>query len=180
MKAVLDLIADEFGRAGIPYLVVGGCAINMHGYSRHTDDVDVMIDLKHADDAAACLAPHGYREQRQDTRFSRLVSESLYLSIVDILYADSATFSKVMAESITAKSGSHEHRIPSAEHLIAMKLHAMNHGREQRRSKDAQDILELARVAKLNLSSSDFEAMCLRFANETILRYLRTLATTLP
>lgn len=180
MHAILDVIAERFGRAGITYLVVGGCAVNMHGYTRHTDDLDVMIELKHADAAAACLTPLGYREQRSDTRFSRLIPDSPLNAVVDLLYADESTFSKMMAASLSVRTGSVEHRVPAAEHLIAMKLHALLHGREQRRSKDTQDIIELARACSLDLFSSDFEALCLRFANEKILRGIRALASIAP
>jgi hypothetical protein len=175
MEAILDLIGSEFGRAGIPYLVVGGCAINLHGYSRHTDDVDILIDEKFADAAAACLCRHGYKANRYEDLFCRLVPESPLLVIVDLMFADSATVEKMTADSLIMKYGAHEHRIPSAKHLLAMKLHALAHGSEQRRGKDAQDVVELARISSLDIRSAEFRGLCQRFGNDAVLRYLLNL-----
>lgn len=35
----------KFDAAGIRYLVVGGIAVNLHGYARLTVDLDLMLDL---------------------------------------------------------------------------------------------------------------------------------------
>jgi hypothetical protein len=35
----------KFEAAGIRYLVVGGIAVNLHGYARMTVDLDLMLDL---------------------------------------------------------------------------------------------------------------------------------------
>ena len=40
-----DDIFSEFDREQVRYLVVGGVAVNLHGYVRLTVDLDVMVDL---------------------------------------------------------------------------------------------------------------------------------------
>jgi hypothetical protein len=44
-------------------------------------------------------------------------------------------------------------RIPSLDHLIALKLHALKHGRAHRFLKDFQDIEGLARIGGLDLTA---------------------------
>jgi hypothetical protein len=175
VEPVLDLIAEEFGKAGIPYLVVGGCAINLHGYSRRTDDVDVLIRERDADAATLCLKRHGYAGNRHGNLFSRLIPDSPLLVVVDLMFVDDRTFDKMHESSVRVNEGRHEHRIPTTEHLLAMKLHALRYGRETRRSKDAQDIVELARAAGMDLRSETFRELCLKFGDEAVLRYLLNL-----
>ena len=38
----------KFAEAEIRYLVVGGIAVNLHGYARMTSDLDLMVDLSTA------------------------------------------------------------------------------------------------------------------------------------
>lgn len=60
--------------------------------------------------------------------------------------------------------------------LINMKLHALRHGREGRRSKDALDVLELARIHSIDLRGDDFQQACLRYGSSEVYRFLLSLA----
>jgi hypothetical protein len=40
--------------AGVPYVVVGGIAVILHGYKRLTDDIDLVVSLR-PEDAARCV-----------------------------------------------------------------------------------------------------------------------------
>ncbi len=44
-----EKLLRELFRAKVPYLVVGGMAVNLHGYDRSTGDLDIMVSLKSAD-----------------------------------------------------------------------------------------------------------------------------------
>jgi len=44
-----EKLLRELYRAKVPYLVVGGMAVNLHGYDRSTGDLDIMVSLKTAD-----------------------------------------------------------------------------------------------------------------------------------
>jgi predicted nucleotidyltransferase len=38
-------IFDELNKNGVKYLVIGGVAVNLHGYDRITGDIDIMISF---------------------------------------------------------------------------------------------------------------------------------------
>jgi len=40
-----DTIFAVLQRTGVRYVVVGGVAVNLHGYQRFTKDVDLVIEL---------------------------------------------------------------------------------------------------------------------------------------
>ncbi len=57
-----EAIVGALNEAGVQYLVVGGIAVNAHGYLRVTNDVDIVIRLERGDIVAAfaSLAAIGY------------------------------------------------------------------------------------------------------------------------
>lgn len=58
-----EAIVRAFNDANVPFLVVGGLAVNAHGYGRHTWDVDLVVHLQPTVIRAAfqALAGLGYR-----------------------------------------------------------------------------------------------------------------------
>jgi hypothetical protein len=60
MKLVsFEAIVDALNGAGVRFIVVGGLAVNAHGYLRFTNDVDVVIRLSREDILAAFHALEG-------------------------------------------------------------------------------------------------------------------------
>ena len=57
-----EAIVGALNAGGVRYLVVGGIAVNAHGYLRVTNDVDIVIRLERSDIVAAfaSLAAIGY------------------------------------------------------------------------------------------------------------------------
>ena len=43
--ASIEAIARGLNEAGVPFIVVGGLAVNAHGYGRATQDIDLVISL---------------------------------------------------------------------------------------------------------------------------------------
>lgn len=58
-----EAIVRALNDARVPFLLVGGLAVNAHGYGRHTADVDVVIRLQPdaISSAFQALAALGYR-----------------------------------------------------------------------------------------------------------------------
>jgi hypothetical protein len=70
MKAAhLVEIVQALNGAGVRYLVVGGLAVNAHGFLRYTNDVDLVIQLESANllTALRALAGLGYRPKHPVT-----------------------------------------------------------------------------------------------------------------
>lgn len=60
--ASIEAIARALNQAGVPFIVVGGLAVNAHGYGRSTQDIDMVVSLDPAAVRAAfaALASLGY------------------------------------------------------------------------------------------------------------------------
>lgn len=172
---VLDIIHEQFAKAGIRYLVVGGCAVYAYGVDRNTDDVDILIEEHTAEAAVQALSRYGYHEHERGHLVSRMIPAQPILPIVDLMYVDTPTMDTMWRDSRTLPLGQHSHHLPSPQHLINMKLHALRHGGEGRRTKDALDVLELARLHEINLKAGDFQETCLRFGGPEVYRFLMKL-----
>lgn len=59
----VEAVVRALNAAGVPFLIVGGMAVNAHGYGRLTQDMDVVIDLAPGTvrKVFAALAALGYR-----------------------------------------------------------------------------------------------------------------------
>lgn len=52
----VEAITRALNEAGVPFIVVGGLAVNAHGYGRVTQDIDVVLKLEPATVRAAFVA----------------------------------------------------------------------------------------------------------------------------
>ena len=175
----MDLI--DFIRIGnqeppLRFLIIGGYAVGAHGHTRATFDVDFLV-----------------RRDDHDLWFTRITSAGLKLfgetkafaqftqpeggDGMDLMFVDDPTFEQMWQASGEREFGGSRARIPSLDHLLALKLHALKQAPPHRTSKDAQDVEILVRRNGLNLSEPRYEQLFVKYGNreiyETFLRILR-------
>lgn len=61
-------LARDLGEAGIDYAIVGGMALNAHGYARETTDVDVLVTARSLDAFCHTCVGKGYRPAFEGAR----------------------------------------------------------------------------------------------------------------
>ena len=154
-------------RNGLEFLVVGGVAVQHYGYSRATMDIDLMMVVP--DDFAFTdkLRVDGFTYY-SITSMAIFGKKSDWSHRVDFIKVDADTFSKLMAESVSAKLYDSEVRMPSLKHLIAMKFHAYKQG-GARRIKDFNDIVWLSILNDLD-PERDLRETAFRYADDDIYR----------
>ena len=136
-------LAARAAEEGLDAVLVGGNAVNLHGYSRATFDVDLLVPEEQAERWLAFFSRHGYGVFHRTTNFirARLVDDPAGALPVDLMLADAETFLKIQQASSPAEVG---HGltlpIPSALHLIAMKLHALRSPHRLAHGLDLQDV----------------------------------------
>ena len=155
--------------SGTRYVVVGGVATVLHGYTRLTADVDLMIDLEReaAREAVRALVAFGLRprvpvnaEDFADERiragwirdkgmqvFSFFKPDDPLLS-VDVFVDHPIDFEKLYARSETCAVGGVSVRLVSIDDLIHLKRLA---GRPQ----DREDIAKLEEIRRLKGQDGD-------------------------
>jgi len=149
-------------------VVIGGHAVAAHGYARQTVDLDLLV---RDDDRRAwvdLLTGFGYRLFHEDAAFVQLTPPTAAHWPVDLLLVSEPTFAGVMAEAREVDFGTQRVRIPSLEHLLALKLHALKGARPPRDLKDLTDVAQLVEANRLDIRSAGFQALCLKYATPEI------------
>jgi predicted nucleotidyltransferase component of viral defense system len=167
---------DEFARlvhglraAGIPFLLVGGLSLSAHHYERTTHDIDFYGLQKRYAEFDAVMRELGYERLHEPTElYVRYAQKGR--DIVDFIFANESTFAQMEASSREATVLGASVRVPCLEHLLAMKLFALE---QSKRLKDLGDIAELLRANDMDVNGPEFEELCLKFSSERWLKFFR-------
>lgn len=168
MKAPLKLMHDLCERLKIPFVMVGGLAINAYGVSRQTGDADFMIEDAALETVSNGLIGEGFEAFRQTEVCARFRhTAGAYLDI-DLLLVNRETLEKVLATSQPYAVHGLELRVPSAKVLVAMKLHAIKHGGFYRELKDMPDVVGIVKHEGIKVADPDFKAWVLQYGDERL------------
>jgi hypothetical protein len=139
-----DTIFSALQSTGVRYVVVGGVAVNLHGYQRFTKDVDLVIELipEQALKALEALHSVGY-SPRLPVKLADFANTAMRESwardkgmmvfqmyndrihqTVDIFATYPIDFDSLWRDSIPIQLRDSSPRIASIEHLITMKQEA--------------------------------------------------------
>lgn len=149
----------------MPFLVIGGHAVNAWGISRHTGDVDLMVPLEDKPQWLTLFRILRYEEGQSDDRFSRFRTESLDNWPIDLMYVNRSTFDSIYQETELQEFGDVEVPVASLKHLVFLKIHALKHFQEHRFAKDYSDLVSLLNLGKGALSREELKQACLKYAD---------------
>jgi predicted nucleotidyltransferase len=152
-QSLLRTFQDE----KLQYLIVGGVAVNLHGYPRFTNDIDILLalDKENLEKMADIMGKLGY-QQRLPVSIQELGDEVKVCDFIekkgliaysfihaqepqfniDVLVAASMEFEKFSAHKMHATVWGIEVPVVSINDLIAMK-------KNSDREKDVQDVVAL-------------------------------------
>lgn len=172
-QSVFHLLSAISKKTSIPFILIGGFAINYYKYSRQTFDVDFLIKSKDFPKILDSLVAAGYKEDYKQEAFARLTSSKSPLFMdIDFMFVDKETFTKIAKDSQKTSIAGCEFRVPSLEHLIVLKLHAIKYNPNLRMAKDMPDIINLIKINKVDAKSNKFKELCLKYATEEIYQKL--------
>ncbi len=166
MTPDLRLFADEAARRQLAFLLVGGYAVNAHGYSRKTFDIDFLIRQRDSNSWREVLSRMGYACVHEQITFSQYAAPDL--PDIDLMRVNDETFDRLFSGSEARQVLGLEVHVPALEDLIAMKLHAAKHAAPHRRYKDLIDIFYLVDANKVDVSSDRFREMCEKYGTPEI------------
>jgi hypothetical protein len=139
-------------------MLIGGWAVQAHGYSRNTVDVDCLTAVEHDAALAEELQKAGFECFEEKTSFRRFRHRIQPMLILDVMRVNAATFEKMWAGAESVELGGIELKIPALAHLLALKLHAAQN--EHRVEKDLGDVLELLRANPGKVPPDDLRKLC--------------------
>ncbi|PYJ81032.1 MAG: hypothetical protein DME22_22295 [Verrucomicrobia bacterium] len=156
-------INGESRKRGLEFLVIGGLAVNMHGFMRDTADLDLLVRQESRDEWVNLFSELGYTLFRERPVFCQLDPPQAGAWPVDLMFVREPTFREIFNFGLTAEMFGERLLIPTLEHLVALKLHALKHGRIERYLKDYLDVEGLVRTNKIDLRQEKIRELFLKY-----------------
>ena len=125
LAAAVGEVREFLDREGIPFAIVGALALHTYGYSRATNDVDLLVGRNAQDGLIAFLETRGFETLHRSDGYSNHLHVDPALGRLDVIYVDEDTRGKIFADARLASLGGMSVLVPKPEHLAAMKIHAM-------------------------------------------------------
>jgi predicted nucleotidyltransferase len=158
-----ETIDSETRARNLQFLVIGGLAINLYGYSRDTADLDFLICSNQRSQWLDLFSRLDYGVFKDGGNFIQLSSAKQAAWPVDLMLVQEKTFQPMFAASREVDLYGTHSRIPSLEHLLALKLHALKNTRLHRFLKDFLDVENLIRINKLDIKSKNTRQLFLKY-----------------
>jgi predicted nucleotidyltransferase len=111
-----------------------------------------------------------YREAPAFTQFDSPPGDRLP---VDLMFVADDVFDLMRASAEPAIVGGLAFGVVSLLHLIALKCHAIRYGKEVRRIKDTEDLIQLAIINHLDLNEPELRATILKHGDQELYEKLR-------
>lgn len=169
---IFQLVSTEFKKAKIPFILIGGFAVNAYKVSRNTGDLDFLLIDEDCSRALEILKNFEFCVDEATDNFARLINASFYPRRVDFVLVTKLTFGKILEKAGKVRIVGCELLVPSVEHLIALKLHALKNN-STRQLKDFPDIISLIRINQIDVNSVEFHDLCLKFGTEEIYNQIK-------
>jgi hypothetical protein len=165
---IFEILDRESRQRGLPFLIIGGHAVNAYGYSRFTKDLDILVNREQREAWQSVLQQNGLALFHDGGSFLRFKAPSGSKWPLDLMLVNAATFGKLRADARGHAIGSQTFLIPSLDGLIALKFHVLKQKIPGRGYKDLLDVLELARCNGIDLCSERVKNLCDQFGSAKI------------
>lgn len=166
---IVATISEKAALAGLPFLIIGGNAVNAYGYPRTTTDVDLFVRDSDRRKWDELIVPLGYRAHQIQRVFHMYNPIPNNLPPVDLMLVDRGTFDKMEINAAEITLGGAKVRVPSLRHLIALKLHALRTYLPHRYERDLGDVLVLMQVNKVDLAAPEYDEIFQRYATPALI-----------
>lgn len=156
---VFDLIGQAARSENVLCVLIGGFALHFHGVDRQTVDVDFLVSPDDFAKLEGHLTRGGYHLGEKTDIFARFTPSEKPKLTVDFLFANSETVEQIKAEGKIVDIRGREFVVPSARHMVALKLHAIRQN-PARKAGDLADIAELIQRAPESLHRPAIQELC--------------------
>jgi hypothetical protein len=173
MSSVLQCLGEIQRRFKVPLMVIGGWAVQGHGYSRNTVDVDCMIATDSSQAMQSALAHFGFEEIDSFPQFTRFKQRSGLYPLLDVMFVSADIFRRMSAQGKEITLDGAVLLIPSLHHLFALKLHAIKNNPD--RAKDVEDIRQLILANPGVVTADSFKELCEKFGPPDYARHFQHL-----
>jgi len=162
---LFETISVEAKNRELQFLVIGGLAVNFHGFSRESADLDLLICHDARERWLGLFSELSYSVYEEKGAFIQLSPPRDGAWPVDLMMVREPTFRQIFEHGKQAEMFGARLLVPALEHLIALKLHTLMHSHAGRYLKDFLDVENLERINKIDLRSEKVRQLFLKYGN---------------
>jgi len=170
---LIERLTEEASRRDMDFLLIGGQAMSHLGYQRLTMDVDFLGPQKTREQWEQTLSAIGYSLSNRTEAFDQFRHSTHGWPRVDIMYVNQSTWRNLSEEATSKVHGQVNIKVPSARHMVALKLHAARSPSRNDPGKDWTDIRQLVKRHNLDTADSEFATLVVRYGGEEALERLK-------
>lgn len=139
-----------------------------------TFDIDLLVRRREAEKWRTLVESLGFECSTQQENFLQFTgSERAGSWPLDLMLVNDQTFEKMWDQSQEIRYETVLLRLPSVEHLIALKLHALRQNLLHRTIKDFQDVVGLVAANQIDLRSPAMRDIFERYGTPELYRKLK-------
>jgi hypothetical protein len=168
-----ETIARKANEASLPFLLIGGYAVMAHGFVRATDDLDLLVQSSRRQQWRRLLETIGMIVYLEAPVFMQFDPPPEGRLPVDLMFVSEEVFEQMRADAESASVEGISFGVVSLLHLVALKCHAIKHGKHLRQIKDTEDLIQLTIINHLDLNEPKLRATILRHGDEELYRKLQ-------
>jgi hypothetical protein len=161
-------IHEKAREKNLRFLIIGGLAINHYGYSRETSDLDLFISNNDRTSWQNLLAGLGYSNYNDGGSFIQYEPPVNTAWPVDLMLVREETFSEIFGASHESNLYGEKNRVPTLEHLLALKLHSLKNTRAHRFLKDFLDVENLIQINRLDIKSPNIRELFTKYGTDDL------------
>lgn len=170
-------LAEEAARSGLQFLVIGGHAVAHHHYPRTTEDTDILVCSDDREEWLRLAEGCGLTLFHDGGNFLQFTPPEPTGWRLDLMLVNASTFAKMVDASETDTLEGQTVKLPSLDHLLALKLHALKNARGIRVLKDMDDVANLITNNRIDVRSTTFRELVLKYGTAELYEKLSSLCT---
>jgi hypothetical protein len=174
---LFEKLADKAAPMRLRFLVIGGHAVNFHGFQRGTEDADILISRPDVNPWRELIPGMGFRLVHEQETFLQFGPYDAAEWDLDLMIVSAETFERLFAAAETNGPDDRSVRYVSFEHLIALKAHALKHGQGLRSLKDLTDVSTLLKLRSVRPEAEWLRAVVQRNGTPEMHERIRKLIT---
>lgn len=167
---IFRTLAEIFKRTGVTAVLIGGYAVNAHKVTRHTVDIDFLIEKNGLEGPLAELKRIGYTVAHQQEAFVQLTAQGL--RDIDFMLSDVATVSKMYETGDRVTIAGEEFVTPNLNNLVALKLHSIKWN-PHRELVDFPDIVLLLQANDVDIASTGIKELFSKYGTPELYQKAR-------
>lgn len=166
--SLFQQLKEAAAQAGLQFLVIGGHAVVEHGFQRGTEDADIMISKEDRARWLAVVEALGYKLVHDGGTFLQFAATDASQWDLDLMLVPEAVFVRLLAAGRPACLEGANVAVPALEHLLALKIHALKHGRGLRVLKDLTDVAQLITANRVDAKAPWLRALFDKHGNQEL------------